>query len=389
MTDTDAETSLVKIARVETIPIRQELDHPFGNGQGWTTSRQYLIVRIVADDGTTGYGECWGPIAGNDGVVERVLAPMLVGQDPLDTGRLWEQMQFKLRWAYHSFSPYSALSGVDIALWDLKGKLLGRPISQLLGGSFRSVVPAYATGHYFRKVERLEEQIDIVLKEARENLDKGFTQLKLKIGLGLLGWGPQADITLMRALREDIGDVPLMVDANCAYTVPAALKVGRAAEELGIGWFEEPIPPTDLDGYAELTAKLDVPVAGGESWALVSQFYDVFRRRAVTLAQPDVCSAGGITEVKRIADLAHAVNVRCIPHVWGTPIAIAASLHVLSTLPGDDVLLEFDQSDNPIREHLLTEPFRLDEQGRVGVSDAPGLGIEIDEQQLERFRVGG
>lgn len=375
------------IARVETIPIKQELDQPFGNGQGWTTSRQYLIVRITTDDGTTGYGECWGPIAGNDQVVGQMLAPMLVGRDPLDTGRLWEEMAFKLRWAYHSFSPYSALSGVDIALWDLKGKLLGRPVSQLLGGRFRESVPAYATGHYFRKVERLEDQVEVVLAEARDNLTKGFHRLKLKIGLGLLGWGVDADITLMRALREEVGDVPLMIDANCAYDVPAALRVGRAAQELGVEWFEEPVPPTDLDGYAELTAKLDVPVAGGESWALVSQFYDVFRRRAVALAQPDVCSAGGITEVKRIADLAHAVNVRCIPHVWGTPIAIAASLHVLATLPEREVLLEFDQSDNPIRENLLTVGFHPDAQGCVAVPDAPGLGIEVDEEQLERFRV--
>src|SRR5664280_2623428 len=189
MTDTDAETSLVKIARVETIPIRQELDHPFGNGQGWTTSRQYLIVRIVADDGTTGYGECWGPIAGNDGVVERVLADEHRCQNPLDTGRLWEQMQFKLRWAYHSFSPYSALSGVDIALWDLKGKLLGRPISQLLGGSFRSVVPAYA-------VVPVAPGIPLDPLDRDGKADVGDIQGHDR--QNLLGIGPQA-------VREDIG----------------------------------------------------------------------------------------------------------------------------------------------------------------------------------------
>lgn len=374
------------ISAIETIPIRQDLDEPFGNGQGWTTARQYLIVRLMTEDGDVGYGECWGPIAGNQQVVERVIAPLLIGKDPLATGRLWQEILFKLRWSYHSFAPYSALSGVDIALWDLKGKLLHQPVSTLLGGAFRSEVPAYATGHYFRPVQSLEEQIDIVRKEASQNLDKGFRRLKLKIGLALLGWGPEADIALMQAMRQEVGDeIPIMVDANCAYQVPAAMKVGRAAEELDIAWFEEPLPPTDIDGYCQLSRDLEVPIAGGESWALLSQFAAIFQRRAVTIAQPDVCSAGGITEVKRIADLATSLNIPCYPHVWGTPIAIAASLHVLATLPGD-VLLEFDQSANPIRERLLATAIAVDAHGTVGVPTGPGLGIEVDEDQLEAFR---
>ena len=374
----------MKITKVDAIPICQDLDAPFGNGQGWTTSRQYLIVRLTAEDGTVGYGECWGPIAGNEQVVRDMIAPMLLGQDPLDSGRLWEQIRFKLRWAYHSFLPYSALSGVDIAMWDLKGKLLGRPVHQLLGGAFHTSVPAYATGHYFRQVDRLEEQIAAVLEEAAANLDRGFRRLKLKIGLGLLGWGYEADIELMRALRAEHPRIPIMVDANCRYTVPEALKVGRAAHDLDIVWFEEPLPPTDLDGYSELAAKLDIPLAGGESWASLGEFLDIFRRRAIGVAQPDVCSAGGITEVKRIADAAHALNIPCYPHVWGTPIAIAASLHLLATLPGD-VLLEYDQSDNPIREELVTQPFRLDETGAVTVPTSPGLGVTLDEDALTRF----
>ncbi|MDP9424518.1 MAG: mandelate racemase/muconate lactonizing enzyme family protein [Actinomycetota bacterium] len=232
----------MNIARVETIPVKGELDQPFGNGQGWTTSRQYLIVRVVAEDGTAGYGECWGPIAGNDRVVEEVIAPLLVGENALATGRLWESVHFKLRWAYHSFAPYSALSGVDIALWDLKGKLLGLPVSEILGGAFRETVFAYATGHYFRKVETLEEQISAVLEEARGHLASGFKALKLKIGLGrTLGWGTEADIALVRALREEVGSgVPLMIDANCAYDPSEALRVGRAAGEVGVEWFGAP-----------------------------------------------------------------------------------------------------------------------------------------------------
>ena len=150
-------------------------------------------------------------------------------------------------------------------------------------------------------------------------------------------------------------------------------------------WFEEPVPPHDYDGYAFLSKKLDVPIAGGEGWALVSEFNEIFRRRAVSYAQPDVCSAGGITEVQRITALAQAVNIDCIPHAWGTPIAIAASLHVLANKPGK-ALLEFDQSDNPIRDHLIEEPFRL-EGPYVRVPTGPGLGIRINETMLKKFRI--
>jgi D-galactarolactone cycloisomerase len=376
----------MKIAQVEAVPIKQDLKEPFGNAQGWTSARQYLIVKIRADDGTVGYGECWGPIAGNDQVVRDIIAPMVVGEDPMDTAILWEKIHFKLRWSYHSFAPYSALSGVDIALWDLKGKLMGLPISTLLGGAFRDKVLAYATGHYFRKVDTIEQLISIIQEEAKTNLAKGFRMLKLKIGLALLGWGVKEDIRLMEAFRRTIGnDNEFMVDANCAYSIPEALEVGRACERLGVYWFEEPVMPRDYDGYTFLSSKLDVPLAGGEGWALLSEFNEIFKRRAVTYAQPDVCSAGGITEVQRIAALAHAVNIDCIPHAWGTPIAIASSLHVLANKPGK-ALLEFDQSDNPIREKLIEEPFRL-EGPYVRVPTGPGLGITIDEKMLNVFRV--
>ena len=170
-----------------------------------------------------------------------------------------------------------------------------------------------------------------------------------------------------------------MIDANCAYDPSEALRVGRAAEE--------PLPPDDLDGYARLSEKLDVPVAAGESWALLSGFHEAFRRGAISVAQPDVCSAGGITEVKRIADLAHALNVPCIPHVWGTPIALAASLQVLAALPGR-VLLEYDRSDNPVREALFDESLSVRDEGTVAVPTNPGIGLEIDRERLESLRHG-
>lgn len=371
-----------RIQSIETFPLRADLHEPFGNGQGWTTSRQHLIVRIASEEGAVGYGECWGPLAGNDRVVEEILAPILIGADPLETDPLWTRMLHKLRWAYHSFAPYSALSGVDVALWDLKGRLMGVPVHTLLGGSYRGTVPAYATGHYFRKVDSLEDQKRLVLEEAHAHLEAGFGALKVKIGLGLLGWGVGADMELMSALRRSVGpDVPLMADANCSYDYPDALRVGRGAESLGYEWLEEPLPPDDLEGYARLSTKLDIPIAAGESWALLGGFTDAFGREAVGIAQPDVCSAGGITETKRIVDLASALNVRCVPHAWGTSIALAATVHVLAAMPRE-APLEYDRSDNPVRDALAADELGLQNDGRVTVPSGPGLGIEINEEYL-------
>lgn len=376
----------MKIARVETFPVKRDLKEPFGAAYGWTKARQYLVLRIVAEDGTSGYGECWGPIAGNEQFVQRFIAPLIIGQSAIATTRVWEQVRFKLDRIYKSSAPYGALGGIDIALWDLKGKLLDQPIHELLGGAYHETIPAYATGHYFRDVSTLKEQISAVLEEANGHIENGFNGLKLKLGLAAVGWDVKADIALMRALREEVGaEISLMIDANCTYSVPEALEVGRAAEELEIVWFEEPLPPEDLDGYRQLTDKLEVPVAAGESWGLLSQFHHIFDRRAVSIAQPDVCSSGGITEVRRIADLAHVLNIPCIPHVYGTPIVLAAALHVLATIPSH-ARLEYDQSDNPIREALLPQELRLHADSTVSVPTGPGLGIEVDEARLEHLR---
>ena len=200
---------------------------------------------------------------------------------------------------------------------------------------------------------------------------------------------------MTRAVREAIGpDVALMVDANHAFDAVAAVRLGRMIEQYGIGWFEEPVPPEDLQGYRAVKAALSIPIAGGECEFTRYGFREMLTTRAVDIVQPDTCAAGGLSECKKIADMAEAFGIRYNPHVWGTGIAIAASLHLLAVLPTHtphslaplEPMLEFDRTEHPIRQALLTKPIEH-ERGVVAVPDGPGLGIEIDRDALARFTV--
>lgn len=375
----------MEIETVETVPLRRELDERFANAQKWIDSREYCLVRIETTDGTVGWGECWGPIAGNREIIDEYVTPWLTGQRVDSVERIHDDLIFKLRSSYHSYVPASVVSGIDIALWDAYGKATGRSVSRLLGGRRRDEVRAYATGHFFRDVDDFETLRSIIADEARGHVDAGFTALKQKIGLSRhFPWGPEEDVELVRAVREAVGDeVDLMVDANHAYDLATAKRVAKGLEGLDIRFFEEPVRP-EVAYYADLSDDVTVPIAGGESWAFQHEFNRVLSENAAEYLQPDVTSAGGVTSTERVAALAHSENVQCVPHVFGSAVAIAASLQVIATIPGDP-MLEFDRTPNPIREDLAVNPITNDGDV-VSIRDEPGLGIEIDESVLESFR---
>jgi D-galactarolactone cycloisomerase len=279
------------------------------------------------------------------------------------------------------------LSGIDIALWDIKGKHFGVPAHRLLGGPLRTEVQAYATGLYRRMSG---DPLRYLGEEAAGYVAEGFKAVKLKVGFGV-----EEDAAVTRAVREAIGpDVALMVDANHAYDAVAAIRLGRLIEPYDIGWFEEPVPPEDLAGYRAVKAALSIPVAGGECEFTRFGFRDVLTSLAIDIIQPDTCAAGGLSECKKIADMAEAFGVRYNPHVWGTGIAIAASLQLLAVLPSHtpvslaplQPMLEFDRTEHPIRQSLLVQPIEHT-AGIVRVPDGPGLGIEVDRDALARFTV--
>jgi D-galactarolactone cycloisomerase len=228
------------------------------------------------------------------------------------------------------------------------------------------------------------------VEEALGYVEDGFRAIKMKIGLG----DPKLDLRRVQAVREAIGpEVQLAVDANHCFTVPQAIRLGRMMEPLDLMWFEEPISPEDHEGYAEVTRALDMAVAGGENDFTRWGFRDIIAKKAMDIVQPDVCAAGGISECRKIAALASAHGVECVPHAWGSAIGLAATLQWIAALPDMPPafrpippMLEFEQTPNPLRDDLAKEPIRQ-HRGIVRIPDGPGLGIEVDREVLARWKV--
>jgi len=376
----------LRITSVRTHILEAALSQPFAYSRAWYDTRTAMVVEIETDSGLTGWGECYGPARMTAAVVE-AIAPWLVGEDPLRTDHLWAMIYTRLRDHGQKGVVIQGLSGVDIALWDIKGKHFGAPCHQLLGGALRTEVKAYATGLYRRKGG---DPLQYLPEEAAGYVADGFSAVKLKVGFGV-----EEDAAVTRAVRAAIGNrVTLMVDANHAFDAIAAIRLGRMIEEHDIGWFEEPVPPEDLAGYRAVKEAISIPVAGGECEFTRFGFRDILVSRAIDIIQPDTCAAGGLSECKKIADMAEAFGVRYNPHVWGTGIAIAASLQLLAVLPTQtpnslapvEPMLEFDRTEHPIRQAILMRPIEH-VRGAVRVPEGPGLGIEIDRKALARFTV--
>ncbi len=381
--------SPARIKKVTCHAVAAPVERPFTSSRGWLyKTRGSCIVEIEVDDGTVGWGECYGPSAVAKAYIETQFAPRIIGRDVFDVEVIWEDLYNRIKDYGGKGMAAAALSGIDIALWDLVGKSCGKPIHKLIGGAFRSEVTCYATGLYFIDMDRLIEE---AVEEAQGYVAEGFTAVKMKIGLG----DPKLDIRRVAAVREAVGsDIRLMVDANHCMTVPQAIRIGRELEQLDIEWFEEPISPEDVDGYVEVTRALDMAVAGGENEMTRWGFRDLVVRKAMDIIQPDVCAAGGISECRKIATLASAHGVECVPHAWGSVIGVAATLHFLAALPDQPPsfrpmppMFEFEQCENPFRDLLAKEPI-VQVRGKVQIPTGAGLGIEIERSVLERYRLG-
>lgn len=383
----------MKIATIEAIGLKAPTSTPRGFAQRIGGGRVGYLVKVTTDEGIVGWGQCGGPAQESvKPVLEREVAPLLIGQDPFLIEELWQKV-------IGSFSPYGiqglvfqALSGVDIALWDIKARALNMPLWQLFGAKYRDRVLAYASGPYYYADEVVPDQ---AVAEALQYREQGYRAMKIKIG----GMHPQDDLRRVEGIRKAVGDdIAIMVDANQAYNAPMALRLGLQLEPLDITWFEEPVPCTDLDGYVRLRSALRIPIAGGEvEWSRFG-FRDLITRGAVDIIQPDLANSGGFTECRRIAALADAFGVVYMPHVVSsTPIGLAAGLHLLATLRGfptnrtptplgQEPALEFHRTPNPLRDELCATPFDAVD-GYVEIPNGPGLGIEIDEAAVARFRV--
>lgn len=392
----------MKIRDVRTISVEYTLPRPVFDANYTMASKPALLVEVETDTGLLGLGEAahfGGPLVSTATVIEQELRPYLLGQDPRETERLWELMHRRAYKHARGGIVIAAISGVDIALWDLRGKLAGMPLWRLLGG-YRRRVPAYATGGFYAEGKGVPELAD----EMRAYCRHGFRAVKLKVGRnsGIEGSPLRAmadrgvcevslaeDLARVRAVREAIGpDVRLMVDANGAWDVPTAVRMGRLLEELDVYWFEEPVWPDDLAGSAEVAAKVAIPIAGYEtcSYGTVS-FRDYIAARAVHFVQPDVAWAGGLTETLKIAHLAQAANLPLAPHIHGSAVGVAAAAHLLGAVRNGS-MAEMVFPAHPLMGDLVREPLVVDGTGEIDLGERPGLGIELDPDAVKRYRVG-
>lgn len=373
----------MKIKSIETYIVQHQLKKSFYFSQWEYDKRLICLVKITLYDGTYGWGEGYGPARMIKEGIE-FFKPLLIGEDPVAHENLWQKMYLRSLDYNRRGIFLAAISALDVALWDIKGKLFNQPVSVLLGGRKREVVRAYATGMYFSDCSNLSNKL---AEEALSYKKEGFSAMKMKVGLGI-----KEDMKNIHAVREAIGyDVELMVDSNHAFSLKEALQLVREMEKYNIGWFEEPISPEEYENYAHLRQHSSIPIAGGECEYLRYGFLHLFQSKSVDIAQPDICAAGGLTEVKKICCMAQTFGVDIVPHTWGTGIAVSAALHLMSnwdTIPGrmnsPVPLLELDKTENPLRDELMT-PGLIINNGMIQVPSKSGLGVEVDESALKKY----
>ncbi|MGA2664675.1 MAG: mandelate racemase/muconate lactonizing enzyme family protein [Nitrososphaerales archaeon] len=350
-----------------------------------------VVVRVETDEGIHGWGEaCVGSENGEAAyavkeLIERGIAPRVKGENPIEFRRIWEKLYQATYWyGLRGLSAF-ALSGIDTALVDIAGKALGVRACQLLGGQYKKEIPIYAS-------------LLFDMEDPEGTAKKGATYAKMGYAGTKFGWGMvpskpfgadfRKDEEVVSLIREAIGpETWLMIDVGryVNWKVPYAVKMGKMVQKYDAFWFEEALPQDDLDGYAELARSLDVPVAFGEELYTVYDFNEVIKRRAADVLQPDASKVGGISEMKRVTELAYINNVMWVPHNWSTAVNTAASLH-LSVASPDGFLCEYKQEPNPLVHDLVKEKFVV-KNGKLQVPEGPGLGIELNEKVLKKLRV--
>ncbi len=342
-----------------------------------------LFVRVRTDDGVVGYGEC-SPM--NNRLVaahiEHALAGLVPGRDPIDIEPLVERM-FVSTYKVAGQSMAMAISGIEMALWDILGKACGQPIYKLLGGAYRKQIPVYASSMR-RDISPVDEA-----KRLSALVEKhGFRAVKVKVG-GTFGFdqdaAPGRSVALIREVRAALGDgIDIMMDGNSGFSAPRAIEFAREVEEYRIFHFEEPCPYWDLDATAKVAEALDMPVAGGEQdWGL-RRFQEMLQIEAVDIVQPDLIKAGGFSVCKKIAALAEAYGAVVTPHQT-QPFGTVANLHFAASTPSVRYYQEYSIEAHPLRDKLFLEPVLEVKDGYLTVPEGPGIGVELNPEVVGRL----
>ena len=390
----------MKITSIKSHVLRYELDKELGYSQQYYKHRTAHLVEVETDEGITGWGECFGPgniALANKYIVEKVIQPLIKGDDPLKKEYIWHKVYNLLRDSGQKGMPIQALSGIDIALWDILAKKSNLPLYQLLGGKTNDKIPVYGYGMMLQK-KTVDELCELFKNEASQIKEKNFKAMKMKIGMG-----PKEDLKLVSAVRDAIGsEFKLMVDANHAYNKNDALYVGRGLDEMNIYWFEEPVAPEDYDSYKELKEKLKTNIAGGEAEFTKYGWNQLIKNNCIDIAQPEVCGLGGITEYLKVSALAQSNFIPIVNHVWGSALSVAVNLHLLTTLPDmpgglfpTKSMLEFDTTEkNIFITDLAEEKFSILDQvknknGFASPLENIGIGINPNKDFIKKYEYNG
>lgn len=367
--------SRLEIVDIEAIACSVPLEPAVTLGLGVAVKREAVIVKVTTGDGITGYGESHhakAPAA-VAALVNTTIRDLVVGMDAQDTTHIWERV-YRNQLTSHGAGAAAvcALSGVDIALWDIRAKALGVPLYRLLGGR-PDPIPAYAGGISLGFQEPAQ-----LVDEVRACVEAKYGAVKLRVADT-----PALDIARVTAVREAFGaELDIFVDANTAYTVDDVRKVAPHYRELGVGWLEEPFAPHDTTSYRHVAAWGMVPLAAGENHYTRFEFRDLLATDTIAVAQPDVSKCGGITEFLRICALISAAGLPIAPHTSVTGVSMATSVHVIASVPAARYYEADVAIGNRLRYDLCSEPFRSDGSGHVAPLEVPGIGVEVDEEFL-------
>jgi D-galactarolactone cycloisomerase len=344
-------------------------------GIGTAVKRDAVIVKLSTDEGIVGWGEAHHGRAHTTvaKLIETTLKQLILNLDAHDVAGIWERM-YRYQLASHGMGAGAclAMSGIDMALWDIRGKAVGLPLFKLLGGS-RKPIPAYAGG-----VSLGYQEPSLLIEEAQKSIDQGYKAIKLRVGDSVA-----RDIARMRAVREAFGDeLEILTDANIGYELEDVRRVMPAMDDLGIAWLEEPFPAHDYRSYREAKGFGRTPLAAGENHYTRFEFDRVIEDGSITILQPDLSKSGGITECLRIAALGSAWKLPVHPHSSMTGLNHAASIHFLAAIDNGGYFEGDVSKSNRFRDDLVDNPGSIDQDGNVWPLEKPGLGLEVNEEFL-------
>jgi L-alanine-DL-glutamate epimerase-like enolase superfamily enzyme len=363
----------VKITDIRTIQLTRRLSRLLRNSCDARDQRRFTFVLVETDAGISGIGDAPGNQGFMEAVIEKHYKHRVMGMDPRDIDGLWRKLYPGGAFWEIGGSALCALSAIEVACWDIRGKAEGVPVSHLLGGAKRDWIDAYASDLHW-------DEPQIMAETARRFVGEGFRWVKTHIGAEY-----DNDLVRLEAIRRAIGpDIGLMIDINTVFDRQTALEQGRRHAAFDPFWYEEPIAPADYEGHAWLRDRLPVPIATGENLYTLYGFAPMFACRGCDYAMPDILRCGGIGQTRSICEAAGREGIVATPHNFSSGVGLAATLHLMAAVP-ETRLLEYDTSGTSIYEEMFVEPLIV-KDGRVRVPTAPGLGVALTEEIIAKYR---